>query len=727
MILNDSPQNEAILSNVGTVNSFSIKATAKSFRILSDGLYANKVRAIIRELSCNAYDSHVAAGKKEMPFDVHLPNALEPYFSIRDYGIGLSQEDVTNIFTTFFESTKTGSNDFVGALGLGSKSPFSYTDNFTVTAIKDGVKGIYTAFINESGVPSIALMMSEESDEPTGVEIKFAVESASDFTKFHNEARDVFTYFATLPVVSGNENFKFNTVHYVERDIVPGIHQMSSRGGSVAIMGNIAYPINIPAAEAALGDLVSLLKNSLEIHFNIGELDFQASREGLSYIPLTVNAIKSKLEQLSAALVVVMAKEADAIENLWDRALFISKKEKEYLWSSVAKSYIAANPIPTIDFGKRSYNGYLSYFNIYTADLAQLYNIQLRALVYSPYGTASFISKNAESEYRKTPNGDTEVRNYWSIGVDDSSLFVIKDTKVGCVERTKFHIKTGETKSSTRAWILEKADKTKEMDLTAFFKAISNPPEDRCILASTLRQQERNTSGRSVSVLRLEKKESRSYYSRDRVGVVWRDAGDTASFDDTKTYYYVPLVGFTMQSSKGYTSAQELYTDIALIPNLFAGNIYGVRKADIESIKKKSNWINFEDHAATLLAKVDTEKMLLSIVQRRLRSADVLNFDRQDKILTLINKDSLYANLVRPFINCTKSISSVYDSDALTRLFTRFAINKTVCPEALTAKYQAEVTKVNARYPLLTELGSNIGNSGAVADYINMCDERAEK
>ena len=168
MILNNTPQDQAVLANVGQVGEFRIRNSAKAFNILSSGLYANKIRAIIRELSCNAVDSHVAAGKSDTPFDVHLPNQLEPHFSIRDYGTGLNHDQVTNIYTTYFESTKTDSNDFIGALGLGSKSPFSYTDNFTVTAIKDGRKGIYTAFINEKSVPSIALMMEEETDEPAG-------------------------------------------------------------------------------------------------------------------------------------------------------------------------------------------------------------------------------------------------------------------------------------------------------------------------------------------------------------------------------------------------------------------------------------------------------------------------------------------------------------------------------------------------------------------------------
>jgi hypothetical protein len=224
MIINTTPSNEAVLSNVSETGEFRIRNSAKAFSILSSGLYSNKVRAIIRELSCNAFDSHIAAGKNDTPFDVHLPNALEPWFSIRDYGTGLSHDQVLNIYTTYFESTKTTSNEFVGALGLGSKSPFSYTDNFSVIAIKDGVRGIYTAFINEHGVPSIALMQQEASDEPSGVEVKFSVDSPSDYRRFNDEAEYVYAYFKLRPVVSGNSYF---TILEKELSYLPNIKEIS--------------------------------------------------------------------------------------------------------------------------------------------------------------------------------------------------------------------------------------------------------------------------------------------------------------------------------------------------------------------------------------------------------------------------------------------------------------------------------------------------------------------
>ena len=141
MIISDNSV-DVTLSNVGNTGEFKIKNSRKAFQILSSGLYSNKIKAIIRELSTNALDSHRAAGTVDTPFEVHLPTILEPYFSVRDYGTGLTDQEIESIYTTYFESTKTNSNEYIGALGLGSKSPFSYTDNFTVTSVKNGSKSI---------------------------------------------------------------------------------------------------------------------------------------------------------------------------------------------------------------------------------------------------------------------------------------------------------------------------------------------------------------------------------------------------------------------------------------------------------------------------------------------------------------------------------------------------------------------------------------------------------
>jgi len=377
MLLHTAPQDEAILSNVGEVGDFKIKASAKAFSILSSGLYANKIRAIVRELSCNAVDSHVAAGKQETPFDVHLPNDLEPWFSIRDYGTGLSHAQVTQIYTTYFESTKTTSNEYIGALGLGSKSPFAYTDNFTVTAVQNGKKGIYSAFINGQGVPSIAQMMTEDTDEPNGVEVKFSVNDRYDYSKFRDEARTVYTYFKLKPIVTGYKDFEFNDIVYDTKDIIPGVHSYKNSYHSKAVMGNIGYPIEIPNSDKVLGELRTLLNCGLEMHFAIGELDFQASREGLSYIPQTIEAIKAKLVAVNSALTTVLAKEADAIENLWERALFLSNKRSQDLWKAAVGEYVTKNKPAMVQLDNNRYWDFIQSPKVMVDELAKKYNISI--------------------------------------------------------------------------------------------------------------------------------------------------------------------------------------------------------------------------------------------------------------------------------------------------------------------------------------------------------------
>ena len=721
MILNNAPVNEAIVSNVAEIGEFRIRNSAKAFSILSSGLYANKVRAIIRELSCNAVDSHAAAGKKDTPFDVHLPNTLEPHFSIRDYGTGLSHEQVTQIYTTYFESTKTASNEFIGALGLGSKSPFSYTDNFTVTAIQSGKKGIYSAFINAEGVPSIALMMQEATDEPAGVEVKFSVNDRYDFDKFRQEARNVYTHFVLKPVISGNDDFRFDIIDYESRDIIAGVHAVKGGRTSVAVMGNIAYPIDIPQADQSLGELRQLLNCGLEMHFSIGELDFQASREGLSYIPQTIESIKIKLEALNAALTVVLAKEADAIENLWDRAVFLYKKKDHRLWTAAVAKYVQDTALPTYD--DKQYSR-LKKFAFKIEDLAKNWNIQIRLLQQVRHNKVVSTGKSV-TEYAdgnaKDANGHYITWQEWQIPVDDTCHFIINDLKTGAAERARYHYKeTGCDVYSRAIWILEKADKTKDMDLKSFFAAIQEPPTARRFAASALKQRERENMGRNVSILKLERRGGGGY-RRDEQDMVWRSAGDTSKFVDTETYYYVPLSGFTMLSAKGYQSGKELYEDVKSLPGLFNGEIYGVRKTDIEEIKKKANWKNFEDHIVEKLAVKDNSKLLMSLVKSCLDRADILNGIYNQSILAEIDTNSPYAKLVTVFVKVDKFNGNRYNID---RLFRKFAPNANLSPDALTIKYQAELDAVNSRYPLLSKLSTYRVEASDIAEYVNLIDAK---
>jgi len=256
-------------------SNFRIEASPEAFRILSDGLYSNKVKAVVRELSTNAVDSLVDADTVDLGYEVHLPTYLEPEFSIRDYGTGLQHEAVVGLYTTYFGSNKTDSNDFTGQLGLGSKSPFAYTDSFTVTSYKDGVKRVYNAHISESGYPAISLLTENDTDEHNGIEIRFAVKN-SDTDSFEEEASEVYQYFSVRPTFIGVNP----EIEEFEKTLEGTNWHMSKsrhRGSALAVMGNIAYPIGkIDTDDKAH---VNLLDTSVVIEFNIGDLDITPSRE----------------------------------------------------------------------------------------------------------------------------------------------------------------------------------------------------------------------------------------------------------------------------------------------------------------------------------------------------------------------------------------------------------------------------------------------------------------
>jgi len=707
MIISNAPQNEAVVSNVGGIGEFRIRNSAKAFSILSSGLYANKIRAIIRELSCNAVDSHVAAGKKGTPFDVHLPNVLEPWFSIRDYGTGLSHDQVVNIYTTYFESTKTASNEFIGALGLGSKSPFAYTDNFSVIAVKDGVKGIYTAFINEQGVPSIALMTSENTTDPNGVEVKFSVNDRPDFERFRSEATKVYTYFKDRPVISGVADFKFVDPVYADKDIVPGVHTLAnanSHSSSIAIMGNIAYPVQVPEADKTLGKLKSMLDCGLVMEFNIGELDFQASREGLSYVPQTIESIKKKLEQLNDQLVIHIKEEADKIENNWERAYYLNNRSASYLWRSAVEKYATDTKFTNY---KSSYGGHY-YYQLDEEELKNNYNIIIRQFSKSSYNVA------CENRKHSINHQTTPMTYYWNVSVEQATHFIVNDTKIGATERAKYHYRKDKKNllgnHTVTVTVIEPADRTKPVKIDEFFANIGNPPESQIFKASSLDQKERATGiGKNVTIMQLERR-SRGYRS---VNYVWSDAGKMDGFDDSNTYYYLPLSGY--QNLGKVADVNQLKIDL-VNSGIYTGNIYGVRKGDMETVKAKKNWINLDDYVTEQLKKLDATNIMGMVKE----VIDLGNYFKYN-VCNKVRQDSPYFKFVSQFNDVTAVNREKHYG--LERLCHAYKVSKAkVDPSAMIQKYKEEAKVIKQRYPLIDSAGYAT-NMQDIADYVNAIDQ----
>jgi hypothetical protein len=321
-----------VATNVGAAPSkFKIKASAKAFKILS-GFYSDPVLAIPRELGANAWDSHVSAGKTDKMFEVHAPNTLEPWFSIRDFGTGLSAEAIDQIYTTYFESTKTGDNDSDGCMGLGSKTPFNYTENFSVTSWFNGKKFVYNCFIDERGSPNILPFGVENSTEPNGVEVKFAVKSA-DISTFVDKIRQAYAPFRYKPTITG-ATITYPTIKYTFKGTDWAIREYengySYGAKSFAFMGNYSYPINVDALfssdarynnDKVYTKVSHILQYaSTELYFNIGDLEVAPNKEQLQYDAdeKTQKAIIAAAVKAYDELLELVQKSIDKPTSIWN-------------------------------------------------------------------------------------------------------------------------------------------------------------------------------------------------------------------------------------------------------------------------------------------------------------------------------------------------------------------------------------------------------------------------
>jgi hypothetical protein len=155
-------------------NVFTVKASATMFSILSEKLYANPLESTMVELLSNAYDAHLEKGQLgKRKIDIHFPSTLNEEFYVRDYGNGMSDDFILKAYTSFGESTKQGDNTYVGGFGIGSKSPFSCVNSFTVTSYQKGLKSVFIMDKN-GGLPTCTQMVKgAHTDEEDGVKVSF--------------------------------------------------------------------------------------------------------------------------------------------------------------------------------------------------------------------------------------------------------------------------------------------------------------------------------------------------------------------------------------------------------------------------------------------------------------------------------------------------------------------------------------------------------------------------
>jgi hypothetical protein len=285
---------------------FDIGNKAVIMDILRGRMYSNPIWAICREIMCNARDAHREVKQGNKAIHVIFPTSLEPTFIIRDFGPGITPERMREIFVMYGNSTKRSTNRFTGGFGLGSKTPFAYSDTFTVTTITpfDGglMKRTYVAYIDDTRLGTMSLVEEGITDEPQGTSIIVTVKDG-DHHEFMKYVEKTAEYWRIKPKIINDEIEwpKHEVLHKGEGWEYHNTGRYHHSGTPKAIVDGIPYDIDIEnvfkdGTHREWGNL------SIRLKFKTGEVDLTANREKIDYSKKSVKKLAERILQIQEVM-----------------------------------------------------------------------------------------------------------------------------------------------------------------------------------------------------------------------------------------------------------------------------------------------------------------------------------------------------------------------------------------------------------------------------------------
>ena len=249
MKIQQQPQNVKIN---GQFETSEFKTGDISFLVdmMSDYIYTNKVRAVLREVSVNGHDANVRNGTLDIPIEVRIPTALDNTLSFRDSGMGLSDDGMRNTFCGIGISDKRDSDTETGCFGVGTLSPYSLVDSFSVTSYHGDHVVDYLCYRDEKRRPQVSELTrrprnKDDHAERTGLLISMTVKDMA--REFRKEAVHVFKHWEGTSVDISSKDVQSeisevrDTLISTEDCIL--FDQESYGDRLLAFQGNICYEI----------------------------------------------------------------------------------------------------------------------------------------------------------------------------------------------------------------------------------------------------------------------------------------------------------------------------------------------------------------------------------------------------------------------------------------------------------------------------------------------------
>ena len=311
------------LGDVG-LSQMGLNVNSLTFKTLIDGIYNNKLGAVIREISSNARDAHIKSENTD-PFEIILDtnnSNLVTKMTIKDYGNGLTKEEMIKYLCTLNSSSKRDSNDFIGFLGIGSKSPFSLVNNYNFTSYKDNNKIVLNFFRADNETPHYDIVTEPSDVNVNSVEcnIIFYNQTISVQDTLSEIYKQLILFDIQPRIIVNNieenktkihepENFfskVTETEHYfkLSRDNSPyyeDLHRKYTSCNLLISLGNVIYQYKI----SNYYNVRSTSADTYIFKFDPQELSFNEGREFIVDVPANFDKIRNKLNSIFQELPVV--------------------------------------------------------------------------------------------------------------------------------------------------------------------------------------------------------------------------------------------------------------------------------------------------------------------------------------------------------------------------------------------------------------------------------------
>lgn len=156
------------------------KAPSKIITKYITDMYSDPLASAVRETVSNALDACLGQPDREVRVWIDNPvfETDDGILHVLDNGKGMSEDDLSTVFSQYGVSNKSKDNNTIGAFGLGAKSPLAYTNIMRVITkqdksdclVMDAYRTVDDAFMADipSIIPNKGMTISHDLDVKSG-------------------------------------------------------------------------------------------------------------------------------------------------------------------------------------------------------------------------------------------------------------------------------------------------------------------------------------------------------------------------------------------------------------------------------------------------------------------------------------------------------------------------------------------------------------------------------